>query len=211
MSILARVESETGDEEIGAGRRLIRVGDDRGLSLFERLGYRLHRFGWRTPLHALRLRGKVPLKLIAVPKDPIAGDKAAGEALLEGLIRHGGTEVPVAQFDFATLGYPADFSEYLQSFAWLRDLSAAATRERGAVRAEGLMRKWLAVHADEVSEPAWRADLWGRRILFWTAYAPYILSTAPRSSTRWRAAPAISSAVRTRRRPALPASPPGAG
>ena len=177
MSILARVESETGDEEIGAGRRLIRVGDDRGLSLFERLGYRLHRFGWRTPLHALRLRGKVPLKLIAVPKDPIAGDKAAGEALLEGLIRHGGTEVPVAQFDFATLGYPADFSEYLQSFAWLRDLSAAATRERGAVRAEGLMRKWLAVHADEVSEPAWRADLWGRRILFWTAYAPYILSS----------------------------------
>ena len=177
MSILARVESETGDEEIGAGRRLIRVGDDRGLSLFERLGYRLHRFGWRTPLHALRLRGKVPLKLIAVPKDPIAGDKAAGEALLEGLIRHGGTEVQVAQFDFATLGYPADFSEYLQSFAWLRDLSAAATRERGAVRAEGLMRKWLAVHADEVSEPAWRADLWGRRILFWTAYAPYILSS----------------------------------
>jgi len=40
------------------------------------------------------------------------------------------------------------------------------------------MRKWLAAHADEVSEPAWRADLWGRRILFWTAYAPYILSSA---------------------------------
>ncbi|HYD12841.1 MAG TPA: heparinase II/III family protein [Allosphingosinicella sp.] len=178
MSILGRVESETGEEEIGAGKRLIRVGDDRGLSLFERLSYRLHRFGWRTPLHALRLRGKVPLKLIAVPKDPIAGDKAAGEALLEGVIRHGGTEVPVPQFDFATLGYAADFSDYLQSFAWLRDLSAAATRERGAVRAEGLMRKWLAAHADEVSEPAWRADLWGRRILFWTAYAPYILSSA---------------------------------
>ena len=40
------------------------------------------------------------------------------------------------------------------------------------------MRKWLAVHAEQVSEPAWRADLWGRRILFWTAYAPYILSSA---------------------------------
>lgn len=178
MSILGRVESETGENEIAAGKRLIRVGDDRGLSLFERLGYRLHRFGWRTPLYALRLRGKVPLKLIAVPKDPIAGDKAAGEALLDGTIRHGGTEVPVAQFDFATLGYPADFSDHLQSFAWLRDLSAAATRERGAVRAEGMMRKWLDAHADEVSEPAWRADLWGRRILFWTAYAPYILSSS---------------------------------
>lgn len=178
MSILGRVENETGEDEIGAGKRLIRVGDDRGLSLFERLSYRLHRLGWRTPLYALRLRGKVPLKLIAVPKDPIAGDKAAGEALLEGVIRYGGTEVEVTQFEFATLGYPAHFSDYLQSFAWLRDLSAAATRERGAIRAEGLMRKWLTAHADEVSEPAWRADLWGRRILFWTAYAPYILSSA---------------------------------
>jgi len=28
-----------------------------------------------------------------------------------------------------------------------------------------------------VSEPAWRPDLWGRRILFWTAYAPFILDT----------------------------------
>ncbi len=39
------------------------------------------------------------------------------------------------------------------------------------------MHKWLAAHAETVSEPAWRADLWGRRILFWAAYAPYILSS----------------------------------
>jgi uncharacterized heparinase superfamily protein len=178
MSVQERVENETGEQEIAAGKRLIRVGDDRGLSLFERLSYRLHRFAWRTPLHALHLRGKVPLKLIAVPKDPIAGDKAAGEALLAGLVRHGGTEIPAERLDYGAAGYPADFTDYLQSFAWLRDLSAAATRERGAIRAEGLMRKWLAAHADEVSEPAWRPDLWGRRILFWTAYAPYILSSS---------------------------------
>jgi uncharacterized heparinase superfamily protein len=177
VSLLERVENETGGDEIEPGKRLIRVGDDRGLSLFERLNYRLHRFAWRTPLHALRLRGRVPLKLIAVPKDPIAGDKAAGEALLAGSFLHNGTEVPIDGFDFATLGLPADFSDYLQSFAWLRDLSAAATRERGAKGAETVMRKWLGAFADQVSEPAWRADLWGRRILFWTAYAPYILSS----------------------------------
>ena len=175
MSLLKKVENETG--EIEPGKRLIRVGDDRGLSLFERLGYRLHRFAWRTPLHAFRLRGRVPLKLIAVPKDPIAGDKAAGEALLAGTLLHNGTQVPIDGLDFATIGLPADFSAYLQSFAWLRDLSAAATRERGAKCAETIMRKWLATHAEQVSEPAWRADLWGRRILFWTAYAPYILSS----------------------------------
>ena len=178
MSLLERVESETGEGEIEPGKRLIRVGDDRGLSLFERLNYRLHRFAWRTPLHALRLRGRVPLKLIAVPKDPIAGDKAAGEALLGGRFRHNGTEVEVAGLDFATIGLPEDFTFYLQSFAWLRDLSAAATRERGAKLAEAITRKWLAAFAEQIGEPAWRADLWGRRILFWTAYAPYILSSA---------------------------------
>ena len=177
MSVQERVENETGEQEIAAGKRLIRVGDDRGLSLFERLSYRLHRFAWRTPLHALRLRGKVPLKLIAVPKDPIAGDKAAGEALLAGNLVHNGTEVPVAGLDFATIGMPEDFTVYLQSFAWLRDLSAAATRERGAKLAEGITRKWLAAFAERIGEPAWRADLWGRRVLFWTAYAPYILSS----------------------------------
>lgn len=178
MSLLNRVESETGGGEIEPGKRLIRVGDDRGLSLFERLNYRFYRFAWRTPLHALRLRGRVPLKLIAVPRDPIAGDKAAGEALLAGSFVHNGTEVPVEGLDFATLGLPADFSDYLQSFAWLRDLSAAATRERGAKRAETITRKWLSLYAEQVSEPAWRADLWGRRILYWTAYAPYILSSS---------------------------------
>jgi uncharacterized heparinase superfamily protein len=178
VSLLERVESETGEGEIEPGKRLIRVGDDRGLSLFERLNYRLHRFAWRTPLHAFRLRGRVPLKLIAVPKDPIAGDKAAGEALLAGRFQHNGTEIAVASLDFATIGLPEDFTAYLQSFAWLRDLSAAATRERGAKLAEEIARKWLAAFAEQIGEPAWRADLWGRRILFWTAYAPYILSSA---------------------------------
>src|SRR5204862_331338 len=85
---------------------------------------------------------------------------------------------PIAELDFATIGLPEDFTAYLHSFAWLRDLSAAATRERGAKIAEGIARKWLAAFAEQISEPAWRADLWGRRVLFWTAYAPYILSSS---------------------------------
>ncbi|MGZ8282159.1 MAG: heparinase II/III family protein [Allosphingosinicella sp.] len=178
MSLLERIDPDSAQQEIEQGRRLIRVGDDRGLSLFERLHYRLHRLAWRTPLHRLRLNGRVPLRLLAVPKDPIAGDRSAGEALLHGRFLHNGTEVLVDELDFGTVGLPADFDAYLQSFAWLRDLSAATTRERGAKPAEVLARKWLAVFADHVVEPAWRADMWGRRILFWTAYAPYILSSS---------------------------------
>ncbi len=177
MSLLERIDPDDEPGEIEQGKRLIRVGDDRGLSLIERMSYRLHRLAWKTPLHKLRLRGRVPLKLLAVPKDPVGGDKAAGEALLEGVFLVNGHELPVEGVDFTAAGFPDDVADYLQSFAWLRDLAAAATRERGAKIAEKAMRKWLDAYGEHVSEPAWRADLWGRRILFWTAYAPYILSS----------------------------------
>jgi uncharacterized heparinase superfamily protein len=165
------------EDGIEPGKRLIRAGDDRGVSLAERLSWRLHRLSWRTPLHGLRLRGRNPLKLLAVPKDPVAGDKLAGEAILRGRFLHRGQTVEIESLDFGDPALPADFSDYLQSFEWLRDLAAAATRERAAKAAEMVMAKWLAAHGEQVGERAWRADLWGRRILFWSAYAPYILSS----------------------------------
>ncbi|MDQ3140202.1 MAG: heparinase II/III family protein, partial [Pseudomonadota bacterium] len=131
----------------------------------------------RTPFHSLRLRGRFPLKLLIVPKDPVAGDRVAGEAILAGRIVHGGKNVALDALDFADAALAPDLSAHLQSFAWLRDLAAAATRERGSKLAEDAVRRWLAQCGTEVSERAWRADLWGRRILFWAAYAPYILSS----------------------------------
>ncbi|SMF63424.1 heparinase II/III family protein [Allosphingosinicella indica] len=177
MSLLERIDPRPEEQEIGSGKRLIRVGDDRGVSLAERLAYRLHRLSWRTPLHKLRLRGRFPLKLLAVPKDPIAGDKAAGEAILAGEIAFGGRSVEVARLAFNDPTFAPDFSDHLQSFAWLRDVAAAATRENAAKLVEGITRHWLESCAERCGERAWRADLWGRRILFWSAYAPYILSS----------------------------------
>ena len=185
MTAVGRIESGGVEDEIEPGKRLIRVGDGRGFSLAERVAYHFHRFAWRTPFHAFRLRGRAPLKLLAVPKDPIAGDKAAGEALLQGTFERRGTAIPLETLSFADPALPRDLSDHLQSFAWLRDLAAAATRDRAARLAEQLTAAWLEAHAGQVGERAWRADLWGRRILFWTAYAPYILSS--RDST-YRAA-----------------------
>jgi uncharacterized heparinase superfamily protein len=176
MSLLEKIDPPEADE-IEPGKRLIRVGGGHGASLGEQLSSMLHRLSWRTPFHALRLRGRHPLKLLAVPKDPVAGDKSAGEAILRGRFVRRGEAFAADSLDFADPALPADLSDYLQSFEWLRDLAAAATRERAAKLAEKLVQKWLAAHADTVTEPAWRADLWGRRILFWTAYAPYILSS----------------------------------
>ena len=69
---------------IEEGKRLIRLSDDKGVSLAERIANQFYRLTWRTPLHAMRLKGKYPLKLLAVPDDNIPGDPRAGNALRAG-------------------------------------------------------------------------------------------------------------------------------
>src|SRR3546814_3491241 len=69
-------EDDPAADGIEEGKRLIRLGGEKGLSLAERLQDRFHRLTWRTPIHTLRLRGRYPLKLIAVPEDPFFGDVA---------------------------------------------------------------------------------------------------------------------------------------
>jgi len=168
---------ESGADGVEEGKRLIRTGGDRGLSLAERISERFQRLTWGTPLHAMRLRGRHPLKLIAIPDDPFFGDSNRGNALLEGKIQFRGEERAIESLDFARPDWSPAFGDYLQSFAWLRDLSSVATRARGVPIAEEIMRRWLASHGEKITEPAWRSDQWGRRILFWTAHAPLILSS----------------------------------
>lgn len=171
-------EDETQRDGIDEGKRLLRVGGDKGLSLAERLSEHFHRLTWRTPIHGMRLKGRHPLKLIAVPDDPFLGDVARGHALLDGVLAFRGETRDLETIDLSKPDWSKAFAEYLHGFAWLRDLSTVATRAQATPVAEFLMRLWLDAHADTVSEPAWRADLWGRRILFWTAHAPLILSSA---------------------------------
>ncbi|WP_156680610.1 heparinase II/III family protein [Sphingomonas profundi] len=171
-------EDRTGEGDIEPGKRLIRVAGDRSQSLAERLAARLHRLAWRTPLHTLRLRGRYPLKLLGVPADPIAGDVSAGRALMGGRMIHLGESLDLETMDLAAPGLSPGFVDTLHGFAWLRDLAAAAPRERAAPVAEAITREWLATHGAQVAEPAWRADIIGRRILFWGAHAPLILSSA---------------------------------
>ncbi|MEG3144547.1 heparinase II/III family protein [Sphingomonas sp. RT2P30] len=156
---------------------MVRLGGDKGLSLAERIAERFHRLTWRTPIHGLRLKGRHPLKLIAVPDDPFAGDVARGRAMLDGMLSFRGEQRPIEALDLGKRETNRAFSDYVQGFSWLRDLSTVTTRAQATPIAEQLMRRWLDAHADTVSEPAWRADLWGRRILLWTAHAPLILSS----------------------------------
>jgi uncharacterized heparinase superfamily protein len=164
-------------DTIDEGRRLVRLGGDKGLSLAERLTERFHKLTWRTPLHSLRLRGRYPLKLQAVPDDPVVGDVARGQALLNGEMLFRGERHAIDTLDLSDPKIGRAFAEYAHSFAWLRDLSTVTTRAIGASIAELIMSRWLDTYADTVAGMAWRPDLWGRRILFWTAHAPLILSS----------------------------------
>ncbi|CAN5401656.1 heparinase II/III family protein [soil metagenome] len=165
-------------EAIEEGKRLIRLSDDKGLSLAERVANRFYRLTWRTPIHAMRLKGKYPLKLLAVPNDNIPGDPRAGRALRAGYFLFRGLKQPLDTLDFAALDLPPAFRDYIHSFRWLRDLATVSTRDQGAPVAELVMRKWLAAHAEKPSEPAWRADNAGWRLFFWTSQAPLILSSS---------------------------------
>ncbi|MEG3154325.1 heparinase II/III family protein [Sphingomonas sp. RB1R13] len=119
---------------------------------------------------------KEPLRLTAVPRDHVAGDRARGDALLAGRFEVGAETIDLTDFDFAAVGADSAVAEGLQGFSWLRDLAASTGRDKGAKLAEALVGRWLLAHGTKVDE-AWRPALWGERILFWTAYAPYILSS----------------------------------
>ncbi len=166
------------DDSIEPGKRLIRLPADKGLSLGDRIANQITRLTWRTPLHAFRLKGRFPLKLLGVPGDPVPGDTRAGTAIRAGHFLHRGLKLPLATLDFTALGVAPSFADHIHSFAWLRDLAATGTRADGAAIAEAIVRQWLAVHGETVSEPAWKADNTGWRILFWAAHAPLILSSS---------------------------------
>ena len=105
------------------------------------------------------------------------GDRGRGAALLSGKFTVGSETLPLHDLDFASIGVEDTLAEQLQGFSWLRDVAAAASRENGARLAEAVVGRWLIAHGTKIDQ-AWAPHLWGERILFWAAYAPYILSSA---------------------------------
>ncbi len=163
-------------DSIPAGQRLVRVDGDKGLSLGEKLAAQLHRLTYRTIFHRIRLKGRYPLKLIGVPRDPLPGDAQAGHALLSGRMIHAGHGAATQTIRFASTAHPMAWRVHALSFAWLRDLAQVTERPRAARLAEPLVKSFLADFS-EFHELAWRGDILGQRLFYWTAYAPLILSS----------------------------------
>ena len=121
-------------------------------------------------------QGRQPLRLVAVPRDHVAGDRERGDLLLMGKLVCGNEEVALSSVNFSEIGARTALARDVQGFSWLRDLAASASREKGARLAEAIAGRWLIAHGARVDE-AWAPELWGERVLFWTAYAPYVLSS----------------------------------
>ena len=81
-----------------------------------------------------RLTGsrRQPLRLVAVPRDHVQGDRGKGDAVLAGRFLCGTEQLPLADLDFGAVGADGPLAEQLQGFSWLRDLAAAASRERAS-------------------------------------------------------------------------------
>lgn len=165
-----------------AGRSLVIRGDNgKGLSLSERLINSVYRLTWRTPLHKLRLKAQAPLRLIALPQDPIMGNAARGTAIRAGHFRYLGIQQPVKDYNFDTTKLPHGFQDYLHGFGWLRDLAAAAPRDNVRPLAEKLLQQWLAAHDESLKSPAWRPDIAAWRLINCAAYAPLIIGGQDRT------------------------------
>jgi len=137
---------------------------------------RLGRLAKGSIMSRLFGQGRQPLRLVAVPRDHVAGERTRGDALLGGRLAYGNDVVSFSNIEFGEIGAGSLAARKLQGFSWLRDLGASASREKGARLAEAVVGRWLIAHGSRPDE-AWAPDLWGERILFWTAYAPYILSS----------------------------------
>lgn len=138
----------------------------------------LYQLSWRTPLHRMRLSGKLPLKLLAAPTDPLPGCEARGKAIRMGRFHYLGMEFLVAEGNFAEPPLPPAFLDYIHRFDWLRDLGAAANRVDGALVAAEIADKWLAAHADKPRLPAWGTANSAWRFLNMAAWSPYLLSSS---------------------------------
>ncbi len=155
--------------------RLTRDLGDRGPSLTERLAERLDRLAFQSPLHRMRLKGRYPLKLLAVPEDPVPGDPAIGARLKGGRLFRDGYGQGMLDARLDTPDAPESWRQWVHGWGWLRDLAAAEPLAVAEVqRVEALAKRWL-TQFHEYDEDAWAPAITGRRIMMAITYAPMVM------------------------------------
>ena len=149
----------------------------KGQSFVQRIKLGFYKITWRTPLHNMRLTGKLPLRLLAVPVDELPAEAGRGKALLMGKFHFLGMEQSLRSIDYSQLALPPVMLDYIHRFDWLRDLSAATNRSEAAPIAAAIIVNWFDGNAERIKAPAWSVENSTWRFLNMAAYAPMILSS----------------------------------
>ncbi len=149
-----------------------------GQTFMERLSLQFYKMTWRTPLYSGRLNGKVPLRLLAVPEDPLPGNVARGQSLRMGKFHYQGLSQPIADIDYKKLALPPAMTDYIHRFDWLRDLASATNRADGSALAAEIADGWLLANGQKPREPAWRVDNVAWRLANMAAGSPFLLSSS---------------------------------
>ena len=168
-------EADRPDEKASANALVVRP-TGRLENLAAKVSLMLYQLSWRTPLHKMRITGKLPLKLLAVPDSPMPGDEGRGTAIRVGKFLFQGMEQSIDGIDYEKLALPPAFADYIHRFDWLRDLTATVNRGEGAPLAASIAVKWLLANGDKPRMPAWRIDNSAWRFLNMAAAAPFLLS-----------------------------------
>ncbi len=168
--------TDDGGDENRKGALIVRP-KGAGQNLLERLSLRFYKMTWRTPLHSGRLKGKVPLRLLAVPQDPLQGSITRGQALRIGKFHYQGFEQAIAGLDYQKLALPPALTDYIHRFDWLRDLVTATNRGEGAPVAAEIADGWLIANGMKTREPAWRVDNTAWRLMNMAAASPFLLTS----------------------------------
>jgi len=146
-------------------------------SLTEKLSFAFHKLTWRTPLSKMRLRGNVPLRLLAKPNDPVPANPERGLAIKMGKFLFRDMDIKISNANFQELLLPPSFVNYVHRYDWLRDLESATHRAEAITLAEKLNQKWLDECGQKPRGEAWKPDICAWRFLNMASHSPLILSS----------------------------------
>ena len=151
--------------------------DSTSQSLTEKLSFAFHRLTWRTPISKMRLRGNVPLRLLAKPNDPVPPNIEGGLAIKMGRFLFRDMKLHIASANFQELLLPPSFVNYIHRYDWMRDLEASTNRGEAIEFAEKINEKWLNECGQKPNGDAWKPDICAWRFLNMAAHSPLILSS----------------------------------
>ncbi|MFL5238321.1 MAG: heparinase II/III family protein [Rhizomicrobium sp.] len=141
------------------------------------------RVPWRRSwFYRLQLHGRMPARIGIHPQDFSPRRLEDADALLKGRFRFNGEAIEVKDGSIFDKRPPSRaWRDALLGFAWLTPLSAAGG-EPARILATNLISQWLKRNT-RYSEPAWRPDVLGRRLINLFAHGRFVFT---KSELLWR-------------------------